>query len=304
MKKELPSNIEMYKLIFLRQEFASSPIPAPVIHGARNHWDELVAFSSQRGLLEPGFATQVRDHFHQSFWELYLPKAFHSVGITLDRLNSAAGGPDFNFGPKCRRIWIEAVACGEASNANVIYLPSNDPDDFESGFAPEHQIMQRLASAISTKVQQWKGHKNRFGPDDQYVIAVNGFRALCGYPHDQVPFAPPFIVRTLFGLGDCRMSKEGPYYEYMEKTPGKTPLAHFLNPDIRGIAGVLYSDTSVWEPALPLGHDFTYIQNPHAPDLTPIFSFCQAGRWIRRATRAGKAVVTRIPFQAIGSALQ
>ncbi len=173
MNARVPSNREMFERIYHDQH-------------ARDFWDQLMRFSEEKGLLEPEFIERISSNFHGAFWEIYLPKAFDAIGVALKKKRwKKRGGPDFYFENGGVKIWIEAVTCSEPNEQNAFLPPSGDPHDFESGLAPEHNIMQRLATAMSGKIEQAKRHRLLLDPGDHYIVAINGYRALNGYPHDQ-----------------------------------------------------------------------------------------------------------------------
>ena len=275
------TNKEMHECISRgKNRPESDQNPHWVDQQTRLFWDKLVKFSKDRTLLENDFNEKMKNHFHECFWELYLPKAFDAFGITLHRGCGKSAKPDFYFEKNGLKVWVEAVACGEPEEQNRIPSPTND---FSGGIAPEDKIMQRLANAISEKIK--KPYATTHEP---FIIALNGHRALNGYPHDLIPLNPSFVVRTLFGMGSQFLTQSGgKYFKYTEKTQHGAPIAHFSNPENKNIAGVLYSASHIGQTALPLGHDFAFIQNPYAPDIRNFFNFCKKGIWIREDLRNG-----------------
>ncbi len=259
------SNSEMFDRIRLRDN--------PIDQQAGPYWDRLLEFSKARQLLEPDFEKRCAADFHACFWELYLPAAFNARGIVLKRrFSKKKGGPDFYFEDGGSKVWIEAVTCGEPSKANAYNPPSDDPDDFASGLAPEEKIMQRLASAITYKIGKFEQYRQLLGHQDRYVIALNGYRALNGYPHDSAPLGSPFIVRTLFGARDLVTSEGKTFYQGAATTKAGAPLAQFFRPENKHVSGLFYSATNCWETAIPAGQGCFFIQNPLAPELTAISS--------------------------------
>ena len=277
MTKPLPTNDELYRWICLNEQPPKSGQFLPgQISSYRAHWRDLKRFCEQRNLLEHGFKGALSTNFHQRFWELYLSKAFDAAGIALNR--GKKGQPDFYFERDGQKVWIEAVACGEPQKEQNKVPPPGD--DFESGLnsSYENQTMQRMASVISGKIKQFQKYKDNkvVTSNDICIIALNGWRALNGHPDAVVPNAPPMIFRVLFGVGDLILSRKSldasPTYSHkrIKMSKNNAPLAHFIEPQNIGIAGVLYSTTNILETRRDiLGHDFIFIPNPVSPHAIP-----------------------------------
>ena len=285
MTDAVPTNIEMYNRICGGNGLHEGD------RMALAYWNNLISFSKVKKLLESNFEGRIKNNFHGCFWEIYLPKAFDINGICLRR--GGKGSPDFCFEKNGKKIYLEAVACGEPEEINIVPPPVLD-GDFEHGIAPEVEIMQRLANAVSVKIAKFNKAYSQIikCSNDFYIIALNGFRAINNYPHDSV-FKPPFVVKTLFGMGNYKRFYEAGKcvddgFECIERTIKNAPVAHFTKPENKKIAGLLYSKTSVWSCNLPEGKDFVFIQNPYATDVTDIFDFCKEGRWIRRSLEQGR----------------
>jgi hypothetical protein len=258
---------------------------------ALEFWNKLIDFSKGQNLLESNFVGRTKDNFHGCFWEIYLPKAFDLNGISLCR--KGGGFPDFYFEKNGKKIWLEAVVCGEPEEMNIVPPPILD-GEFKDGLAPEAQIMQRLANAISSKIVKFNELYSQKIKDSNnfYVIALNGYRGINNHPYD-LCFKPPFIVKTLFGMGVYNRFYEGGKcvddgFTFIRKTRKNAPIAHFTTSEYKNIVGVFYSKTSVWSCNMLKGEDFIFIQNPYATDLTDIFDFCKDGRWTRRELQPDK----------------
>jgi hypothetical protein len=311
----LPTNDELYRWICRNEAPPEDRNYLPgQIEAVRTWWQELKQHSKDNDLLEAVFDGDCKAHFHERFWELYLPKAFATAGIALNRGKS--GQPDFNFEKHGQKIWIEAVACGEPTVEHNKVPPPGD--DFESGLnsAFENQTMQRLATAISLKINGFQ-KKQRDGivqAEDIYVIALNGWRALNGQLQDSVwawgqsvpqTWQPPFIVRMLFGMGDQFLQLDpqshdpiGVGFQQIGKIKLGAPIAHFTKPENSGIAGVLYSAANIFETRRDiLGHDFIFIPNPYAKDVSSIFNSMQV-----RESLAPGAGLKPLPIRGLDAA--
>ncbi len=264
--------------------------------------------SERQGLLESTFASRLRSQFFDVFWELYVAAALDAARFTVKRGRGRVLEPDFHFPSINSTVFVEAVICGEP-NTGDNKVPPPDDDAFEGGIAPEGRIFQRLAQAIDGKIAAVTRPKaqaamERHGPH-AVVIAVNGCRALNGHPHGDItiPLVPP-IARMLYGAIDQYVNREGRVASNLthrtRKEPNEDtgfPVAHFGAPiwpvverksgkeryaSVASIAGVLYSQITPWDTAVPLGGDFTYVQNPFGPDLTERFRFCNGKVWVHR----------------------
>ncbi len=284
----LPSNEECYRQLMNDADCAP-----------RQLFALLEQFSRERDLLETGFQENLPSQFHELFWELYLPAAFDRFGFALKR-GRALREPDFRFHCGDRTVFVEAVACGEpAKDENRVAPPSLSVDsDFEDGFAPDAAIMQRLAQAIDEKIKKLNRPEalTTMQQSGKYcvVIALNGNRAVNGHPHDDIPIAPPFVVRTVFGAIDAWHNQTaGTFWRQgarIRRGTATVPVAHFHSPtwstkagetwDVQHIAGILFSKATAWHTAAGRGDDFLFVQNPHGPDLTQLFSFCPRGVWV------------------------
>ena len=301
MSTVLPSNEECYRLYYEEGR-----------HGSKELIVRLLAHSKGRGLLERRFEKNFRHQFHELFWELYLAAALDQVGFYLQRGKHDSPEPDFLslIGEGKPTIFLEAVACSNPTEpGNRVPSPSQEEEsDFEEGFAPSGKIAQRIAQAIDSKIANLTRPTALTAmqrPGNYYaVIAVNGCRALNGHPHNNpgLPFLP-FVGQALFGAVEQRVNQAGQTVwttsDRMRKSPAdgaSFPVGHFSKPtwetknpktkakvtvSTTHIAGVLYSQVSAEDTAPPLGYDFVYFQNPHGPDATPIFKFCQGGVWIK-----------------------
>ncbi len=260
----------------------------------------LKRFSEGRGLLERGFDTDIATQFHELYWELYLAAALDRFGLAVSR-GTGKCEPDYRVRRDGLTIFIEAVASNVPKNPDNLVrpAPSSADSDFEEGIAPDAAILQRLAQCLDEKI----GKLNRpaalatmkAAGDSCVVIALNGNRAVNGHPHDDIPIAPPFVVRAVFGLVDQWINESAGIFwrqsAAMQKGERTFPLGHFDQDQwrrgtascmsVRHIAGVLFSKATAWHTAGQLGDDFLFVQNPHGPDLTKVFGFCPRGVWIR-----------------------
>lgn len=196
----VPTNAEMYNRICGGR---------PLHQGdkmAIECWNKLMSFSKAQNLLESNFEDRIKDNFQGCLWEIYLPMAFYLNGILLSRAGKK--GPDFCFERKGKRIWLEAVVCGEPQGINIVPPPILN-GGFEHGIAPDAEIMQRLATAVSSKIKKFEeAYSQKIqGLNDYYVIALNGYRGINNYVHDRC--FQPYIVKTLYGMGDYNRFYEG-----------------------------------------------------------------------------------------------
>ncbi|ALQ50274.1 hypothetical protein [Nitrosomonas ureae] len=159
------------------------------------------------GFSDPKFVTELTSGCDQKFW------ACLSEALVAERLRCKyfpprrrlGQGPDFLVMDGTRKVWIEVV-CPEP-----IDIPHNwlNPQKGRVSF-PHEQILLRWTSAIKNKAEiliggvDKKGYleSGEVGPNDAYVIAVNGCRLRSG------PFSAligisqlPFAAEAVFPVG-------------------------------------------------------------------------------------------------------
>ena len=187
-------------------------------------------------------------------------------------------GPDILVNDSTRRIWIEAVAPDQGE----IGLPDRVPDLIYGVVMnyPEEQIILRYRAAIQEKHDnKYKGYiaRNIVGDHDAFVIAVNSSKLSFAWPHGSII---PEIIKAVFPVGDPQLEIDrkshavlGRSFQYrssIKKNSGNSvPTDIFLNPDYKGITGILFSHVSVTRSPEAIGSDFVFVHNPLARNPLP-----------------------------------
>lgn len=199
----------------------------------------------------------------------------------LGKNPSHGAGPDFLTVENGRKIWIE-VTCPQAAGVPSYWdeVNVNEVVDF-----PHKEILLRWTAAIKEKSEKLIGslngsvkgfiEKGIVGPEDAYVIAVNG----CQLRHG--PFSYlfgisqfPFAAEAVFAIGPYQMrinretleqvGAEHSYRPEIEKPSGATvPAYTFLDPRFRPISAIWAVDING---ASVIGNDdpMAVVHNPNA----------------------------------------
>ncbi len=224
------------------------------------------------------FLPEVKLHFHQRTWEMYLACVLLKYGF---KITSNDEGPDIQITTRNnKKVWIECVASekGEGDDRVPVFL-------YGTALAqpmPEREILLRLSNSLKSKFEKCQDYlsKNTVGQDDIFVIAVNR-GAL-----DDINDKCPLILKCLFSIGDLNWFErvedgkaEEPYYarraEVDKKSGEAVSMNFFEDPQHAGISAVIYSQELVLNHPDKLGDDCILVHNPFANNPLPedIFSF-------------------------------
>jgi hypothetical protein len=126
----------------------------------------------------------------QRVWEMMLARHLDALGYNV---TTSDEGPDFRIEHEGKTIWIEAV-CPEPKGIPQDWLDGPKPGEFKVGNVPHTEVLLRWTAAIKEKRDKLEGYRKKgiVGPDDAYVIAVNGCQlgALpLGHGVSQFPYA-------------------------------------------------------------------------------------------------------------------
>lgn len=152
--------------------------------------------------------------YHQSLSEVLLFNLLLAQGFA-PVCNS--NGPDFVIEKNGKKIWIEVITP----------KPEGLPEDWRSGAmdkaitTPNDEILLRWTNAIDEKTKKLNGRldsetgefrpgylqKNIVGPNDSYVIAINGIdlRWHWVFPNLHGISQYPFAVEAVFGIGPIQI---------------------------------------------------------------------------------------------------
>lgn len=167
---------------------------------------------SKAGLADPDFESNLCSGDDARFWQRY-SEAVLGVEL-LDRgrdVRPSRDGPDLLVMDGDRKVWIEII-CPEAGDIPATWV--NPPPNAAYTF-PHETMLLRWTAAIKEKAEKLLGNAQRgvpgylgkgiVGPNDAYVIAVNGrqfrgvFPALYGI--SQLPFA----AEAVFAIGPMQI---------------------------------------------------------------------------------------------------
>ncbi len=239
-------------------------------------------------MADQNFISRLTSGHDPTFW------ACLSEALLADRLHnktfparSAIGeGPDFLVLDGTRKVWIEVI-CPE---------PRGVPTDwstFQEGVTdfPYESILLRWTAAIKEKSEKLIGNADGtsngylqsgiVGPNDAYVIAVNGcqlrngpFPALSGI--SQFPFA----VEAVFPLGAYQLTinrdtlevvdrghRHRPYI--INRNGAHVPAYAFLNPRFNPISAIWAVDIN-GESVIGNREPMAVVHNPNATNPIPV----------------------------------
>ncbi len=218
-------------------------------------------------LADSHFREDVRAHFIERFWEMYLAVALLDRGISV---NPGSGmGPEFSFNQGHRCFWVEAVAPGPGTGADRV-------PEIEKGVVydvPTEKILLRFANAITAKRDQYRAALKAgiIAADDGYVLAINSRRI----PHAPYGNTLPFYVQALLPFGHLTLMLnrstreiEDRFYQAREKVlkanAASVGTQPFLDPDFAFVSAVLHSAVDCVNRPEHLGDDFFVLHNPVA----------------------------------------
>lgn len=220
------------------------------------------------------------DVYWQQFSEVLLAHTIQQAGLAVSHPNE---GPDFLIANDGRKIWIEVV-CPK---------PNGLPLDWTQHALgtvvnnPHEALLLRWTAAIKEKAEKLLGNPERnikgyiekgiVGPDDAYVIAVNGRLLRCA----------PGVFPELFGISQFPFAVEatfavGPIQVHIDRASGKVtgsdhqhrplipkpngsvvPAYTFLDPAFAPVSAIWAVDTDE-KLLLEKASDMVVVHNPLA----------------------------------------
>jgi hypothetical protein len=236
-------------------------IASGCIKERREKFDRL--WEAYQLLADKNFLSDIKKHFHQRTWEMYLGVALVKNSFDISSFNQ---GPDFiiNKG-KTNEFFIEAVACEKGdSKSKVPDMVHNIVQD-----VPEEEMLIRLANSLDSKYKKYKDFIRK--ENKPYIIAVN--KGELGYIDPQIPL----ILKCLFGIEFEHFKKINDKFvyagwtkrEFIEKENKATvPMTFFENEEHKIVSAVIYSNKTVLNHPDKIGLDCIVIHNPNA--LNPV----------------------------------
>lgn len=276
------------------QNFLSDRYPATSLQRlfVRQHVGDVCQRYMASGVADPDFESELCSGTESRFWQ-----RFTEAALTCDVLDAgltiapARSGPDLCIEHIGRRIWVEFI-CPEPAGIPSEWLA------YESGVCPDfpHEpMLLRWTSAIKEKSEKLLGgqrsggylKKGIVGPNDSYVIAVNGrqLRGTSASLHGISQF--PFAVEAALAVGPYQLNidKEsltvvGSNYQhrpYIKKTSGAdVPAYTFLDERYVAVSAIWAAD---FDDCSGLGNQkaLAVVHNPLATNPLPV-KFCPHGK--------------------------
>lgn len=230
----------------------------------------------------PGeIATRQREKIQAAIWEAMLYWHFKNNGVVYcaGRVTKAGqNGPDLCIDLNGRRLWIEAVAATPTGVPSEWLAPISGVE-FTARSLPHEEMLLRYTSVLADKKTQLTERiaKGIIGPDDAYVIAVNGCMLSFwrdGHSHGITGW--PFIVEAVLPIGplavpfdrnENRVGEAANTLRYSLTKPNKAcvPLDNFLNDEWRRVSAAVWCGQ---RDHLSGRVDLVVVHNPRA--LVPI----------------------------------
>lgn len=224
-------------------------------HKIINEWSE--------GLLERSgeatkFIKEFQTTFNSSFWELYLNKAFKSLGFDIDYSKAS---PDFNLIDKNnKKISVEAVT---SNPSDVQSIELNSANINEADFLNESTL--KLAGKIRDKHQLYLGDGKKKHPyssldhvkGNPFVLAVAPFDKKLAQSQNNTA-----INRVLYGL-EPPTSYHGlqkGVKSIVNKNGKDVDLGIFTNDSYKEISAVIFSTTGTFGKAVALAGTASFVK--------------------------------------------
>ncbi len=229
-------------------------------------------------LADRHFPSEIKKHFHQRTWEMYLGCVLLEAELDISSSND---GPDFIVNKsKGNEIFIEATACerGNTENAVPEMFIAEKPEKIIAQDVPHDEMLFRLKNSLGKKYEKYKDFiENEKKP---YIIAVN--KGELGHPDPQIPL----ILKCLFSFGYEHFKKVNDHLvyagwtrrDYIERKDGEKVSMKFFEEECHDIvSAVIYSTETVLNHPEVIGSDCIIAHNPKAkfPIDLNTFSFLQ-----------------------------
>lgn len=227
--------------------------------------------------LDSDILQELRVHFHQRFWEIYLAGSLLESGLNLQH-SSSRDGPDLCIrADDGSKIWIEAVTATAGQGNNAVQRVEIGTGAVTS--VPDEQIKLRLLNAFDEKNRKYNRYRERnwVNSEEPYIIAINAAQVPSATHEREIPR----IVRSLlpFGFQVLHVSTEtgeinGSSHNYQGEVTTATgagvETTSFLNPEYAGISAVIYSCADVFNHPTEIGKELLLFHNPLATSPLPL----------------------------------
>lgn len=238
------------------------------------------------GIADPNFESELCSGNESRFWQRFTEAALTcevlDAGLEIEQHRN---GPDLCIKHKNQKVWIEFI-CPEPAGIPSDWL-ALEPSGCKN--FPHEAMLLRWTSAIKEKSEKLLGsqfnggylQKGIVGPEDSYVIAVNGrqlrgaFAALNGI--SQLPFA----VEAVFAVGPYQLHidrgsldvvrEDYQHRPYVKKITGASvPAYTFLDERFSAVSAIWATD---FDDCFALGNQkaLAVVHNPLAINQLPAY---------------------------------
>ena len=254
----------------------------------REHIAKVCAEFVESGRADPKFVIELTSDSTQKFWAC-VSEALIALRLRdkqFGNRKTIGAGPDFLLMNGTQRVWVEVI-CPEPAGVPMEWL---EPKSGEAISFPHQEILLRWTSAIKAKSERLLGSEDGrqigyitsgvVGPEDAYVIAVNGCRLRSG------PFPAlfgisqfPFAAEAVFPVGPYQLQinteslqvvdrgyQHRPYL--LNKNQAQVPALAFLNPRFNPISAIWALDLNGGS-AIGNSEPSAIIHNPNALNPVP-----------------------------------
>ncbi len=238
------------------------------------------------------------DALHRQWWEMFVGCLMLESGIALVprcdwKKEWGTAGPDLQAKLGDKTVWVECISPDAGNSKDAVPEPeipvwnatAVDEHKPVSQHLPSREIMLRFTGAIRDKRKQYASHRSSgiIGPNDAYVIAVNG---RCVSPLITIGERGliPSIAKVVFGLGDISITYNPNVKSSTEQRVNRqtalqrsngAPVSTniFADGSAAEVSGVLYSSIDSANVGSNPHAEFLYVANPTAANPLP-------ARWI------------------------
>lgn len=289
---------------YLRQRYPSAQ------HASLRRLSDACNAFVDAGLADPKFVSELTSGSNSKFWscvsEALLAERLHNK--TFPPRSVRGEGPDLLVTDGVRNVWIEVI-CPEPAGIPGSWLT---PDQIAPVTFPHQEILLRWASAIKEKAEKLLGNsdanlagylqKRIVGPEDAYVIAVNGCQLRSGHFPEIFGISQfPFAAEAVFPIGPYQLQIDrdtlkvvgrGHQLRYHIKKPSGAlvPASTFLDPRFNPVSAIWAVDLRSGSAQEPMA----VIHNPNAINPIPLGFLPADDEYVAEETSGSEYTITRI----------
>jgi len=211
------------------------------------------------------FLNEIKIHFHQRSWEMYIGNVLLEKGL---KLQSGNEGPDFIIS---NIAYIECVAPTKGDPTKNDSVPemyiAERLDEIIAQDVPVDKMILRTSQSIKEKAKKYKKWREKkwFNQNIPFIIVMN--TADLDYPEDS---SMPNVIKALFGFRFMQINLKNKKRSYSHRKKieklNKSPVFvnYFTNEDFSFVSGVLFSSKAVLSHPANIGDDCVFVNNPFA----------------------------------------